>query len=550
MIRTHRSGRGARALAVAVLLAAAAAVPPTAFGQGSASPSKSPSPEEPSARQDAAIEWLPYAPGAFRRAQHENRLIMLVIDAPWSQTSHRAEQTLWSDSRVAAAIDARFVPVRVRADLRPDLVHRHPTSGLPAISLLLPDGAPLYFVREGREPRRVTLSTTDPERLIEALGRADAYYRDGKQEVIDRSRQSLEDELDQSRPERGKVDPSVATAVATQLEGEYDAKRRYFGGAPRVPRLEDLELLGVLSVSKAERWGALFRDPLTTMVDNLSDSEDGGLYSLARGLDWEDPVRTKLLSINARALELLSRVPASGGEAEQAEARAARVAGFLIERLGLESGGFAEAASTACPGGLCETPISAHTAAAAAALLEAGRVFDREAWIERGLAAARFLDEQRYRQRRGVVRATVDGRAVPGGTLLLTDLSWTCWAFLAAHEASGERRWLSAAEDLAATALNNLADRDGGMLADRLVVPAGPVTLRSAHYPVAGNARMARCLTRLSRALPEAQETVYRRAADRLLAAFAGSDEEMSAAERAVYAAAVLELDRIKEKKL
>lgn len=486
------------------------------------------------------LRWLSYAPAAFRRAQHDNRLILLVLDMPWSERSRQARERLWGHPKLVKLIDEAFVAVRERADLRPGLVRRHPAPGLPAMSLLLPDGTPLVFSREGAGGAPVAFSSLDPQRVIDALTEADTYYREKGAEAVQESRKKLAEAGTKALPTRGKTDPSVAPAVASALEGQYDPQRRYFGGAPRVPRLEALDLLGRMAAEDPDRWGSMFEGALSQMVAGLTDPEDGGLHSLARGLDWEDPEPVKLLSINAAALELLSVARARVPDTKSFAAPAGRLAGFLIETLGREGGGFATALAPACPGGRCDTVISGETARAAAALIRAGDAFEEKAWKARGLEAARFVRKARYGQRRGIVRGVVDGFAVPPGTIVLDDLAASTWAFLAAYDATGERAWLAAAEDLAGTAVRNLAHGKSGVLADMLVSPTGPAALRQARFPVIENARMARALMRLAGAAEDG--AVYRRAAERILGGFAGSEPQMKEPERAAYALAVLEL--------
>jgi uncharacterized protein YyaL (SSP411 family) len=523
-------------LLLAVLLAARGAAP------AAAAPEQAP--EEPAPAARPSIEWMEYVPAAFRRAQHDNALILLVLDMPWGGRSERAEEELWGDPGLVGLIEERFVPVRERADLRPDLARRHPAPGLPAMSLLLPDGTPLAFAPEnGGSATPLALSSLDPDRLAAALRQADAYYREQGAAAVRVSREHLASVVEEERPEPGKADPSAALAAAGQLEGLYDVQRRYFGGAPRFPRLDAVELLLLLSRDDPERWRSMAVGSLRAMLEGLTDPEDGGLRSLARGLDWEDPVPQKLLSINARALELTALASEVDGEKDLAQA-AERLAGFLISRLGTEAGGFATAIAPACPHGRCETVLSGDTGLAAAALIRAGRAFSRKPWIERGLEAARFLERERYRSRRGVVRAVVDGYAVPPGTIVLEDLAGTAWAFLAAHEATGEGSWLRAAEDVAGTALNNLSDGKSGVIGDVLISPNAPAPLRAAWFPVEDNARLARCLLRIAGKVDAKRGRVYRLAAERILSGFAGSERVMEPGARAAYGAAARALGR------
>jgi uncharacterized protein YyaL (SSP411 family) len=387
------------------------------------------------------------------------------------------------------------------------------------------------------------LTTLDPDRLAAALREADGYYRQDRKAAVEVSRESLSSVVQQARPRSDKAEPSAALSAAGRLESAYDAERRYFGGAPRVPRLDAIELLLRLAREDPERWRPMAVGPLRVMLQGLIDPEDGGLRSLARGLDWEDPVPEKLLEINARALELTALAqPVADGEGFTEPA--SQLAEFLTSKLGRPSGGFATAVAPACPEGRCGTVLSGDTGLAAAALIRAGRTFGEKTWIARGLEAARFLEQERYRKRRGVVRAVVDGFAVPPGNILLEDLAGVAWGFMAAYEATGEASWREAAEDVLRTALENLADGESGVLGDRLVAPNAPTPLRAARFPVGANARVARCLLRLSEEVGAKRGRMYRVAAERILSGFAGSARRMDLDERAAFGAAAWELGR------
>ncbi len=469
-------------------------------------------------RPPAKIPWKDWEPGAFRRAVMEDRLVLLVLDVPWSAACRAADREMWTDPAVAAAVADGYVPVRVRADLHPDILRRYPAEGWPAITLLLPDGSPLFFSPlEGGEPRRMTATLMPPDKLAELLGAARAWYRDHRQEAIRLARDRVKEIARTARPEKGPVDQAMAWGIAQNLRATFDAERRYFGGPPRIPRFDLLELMLTLGGEREDPWRVLGTAGLSTLAGKLVDPQDGALWRMALGLDWERPQREKLLDRNARYLDLLLLAWRETGRRSWSD-RARKVATFLVEKLGHEDGSLGEAIAEACPGGRDDTVITASNALAASALLRAAAVLDDAKLRERGLAAARFLRDRRWRKGRGVARAVVGDRGILPQHL--EDLSAAALAFLDAYQVTGDRAWLEAAADVARIALGNLLDRSTGALSDTIPVPSGPALQRVRIYPLRDNARMVRVLVRLFY-LTDSRS--WKRAAEGILRAFGKS---------------------------
>jgi hypothetical protein len=256
---------------------------------------------------------------------------------------------------------------------------------------------------------------------------------------------------------------------------------------------------------------------LETLASKLTDPADGALYRMASGLDWSDPQKEKLLDRNGRLLELQTlgfRVTGRRSFRDQA----LKTAAFLTGSLGNADGSFAAALCAACPGGRDGTVLSGANAVAAAALIRAGAALSEPALVERGLAAATFLKDRRWRAGRGVAHAVVEGEGLL--TIYLEDLAETAMAFVSAYEVTGQRAWLDAAADTAKVAVSNLRDAGTGALADRVVDPAAPGLLRFPLFPLEANSHMARALVRLFWLTGERR---YADAAKGILKAFAGS---------------------------
>ena len=191
------------------LLLLLAAAPPGA-AQATTTPPPAPAPAA------AGIEWLDLVPGTIRRALAEDRLLLLVLDVPWSEAARVSRETVFTDARVIEAVRAGYLPVRMRADIHPDVRARYPAEAWPDINILLPDGTPLFFSpKEGQgEPRRMTATLLRPEAMAQLLNEARVYY-----EVEGRARR-------RDRPQAGRADQGHGTADPGQDRGADGAGDR------------------------------------------------------------------------------------------------------------------------------------------------------------------------------------------------------------------------------------------------------------------------------------------------------------------------------------
>ncbi len=477
-----------RTILTVALLLLAAALP--------AAPTTS-SPPAPSAAPPAAgIEWLELTPGTIRRALAEDRLLLLVLEVPWSEAVKAANESVFTDPRVIAAVREGYLPVKVRADIHPDVRARHPAEAWPDINILLPDGTPLFFMpKDGKgEPRRMTATLLRPESMAQLLSEARVYYQVEGTNAVDVARKQVAQIKDTARPTAGKIEEAMVQGIATQLQSTFDPEARYFGGPPRLPRFDLVEFMLAFGAQQGDPWRTMGIASLETIVTKLTDPADGGLYRMASGLDWSEPQKEKLLDRSARLLELQTLAFRITGR-RSARDEALKTAAFLSGSLGNADGSFSSALCAACPGGRDATVLSGANALAAAALMRAGAALEDPALVERGLAAARFLKERRWRAGQGVAHAVVAGEGVL--PLYLEDLAETAMAFISAYEITGQKAWLDAATDIAKTAVSNLRDAGTGALADRVSDPAAPGLLRYPLFPLEANSHMARVLVRL-----------------------------------------------------
>ena len=114
-------------------------------------------------------------PGALEEAKKKNRLILLSLSAVWCHWCHVMDETTYSDEEIISYINEHFIPIRVDADMRPDIDTLYNQGGWPSTAILTPEGEVL------------TGGTyIPPKEMLSRLKRADAFFRDDKAALADR----------------------------------------------------------------------------------------------------------------------------------------------------------------------------------------------------------------------------------------------------------------------------------------------------------------------------------------------------------------------------
>lgn len=97
------------------------------------------------------VRWVPPA-GAAERARVQQKLVLYNFTAEWCPPCHQLDAQVFADEKLAAAINERFVAVRVvdrhreEGRNRPDIAElqqRYTVNGFPTLVFARPDGSPL-----------------------------------------------------------------------------------------------------------------------------------------------------------------------------------------------------------------------------------------------------------------------------------------------------------------------------------------------------------------------------------------------------------------------
>ena len=419
------------------------------------------------------IDWLEWDAGAFARAAHERKPVLLSITAAWCLACHEMDRTTYADPRVDALVRERFVPVRVNADRRPDINERYNLGGWPTTAFLTPDGDLMTggtFVSADRMPA-----------VLEQVAAAFQHTLGTGSDMTRGTRYSSEDGL----PGPDGLAPDLIEASFASFDDVFGG----FGDEPKFPHTAPLHLaLALFQDTHDERWQAIIERTLDAMADGgLWDRDTGGFHRYATRRDWQLPQREKLLETNAALLRVYASAAAALGRDVDRD-RSAGIARFITTALRADKGGY--------HGSDADTTLFADAnAVAARALLETATLLDDSRLGQEALDSFERTVMLCYRPGEGLAHY-FDGAARVRG--LLADQIEAAAALLDAHAITDAEPYKMMAEELGHFVVRVMWDATEGGCFDRATTQDDVGLLRVRRKPYVGNAEAASVFARLN----------------------------------------------------
>jgi uncharacterized protein len=502
---------------------------------------------------DNPVDWYPWGEEALGRARDEDRPILLSIGYAACHWCHVMEHESFEDVSTAAAMNERFVNIKVDREERPDLdavymeavVALSGHGGWPMTVFLTPAGEPFYGgTYYPPEPRHGMPSF---RQVLDSIAEA---WRDRRDDVSRAAAQLVEAVRHSAelQPSNDPLAESVLVTAEHSLQATFERTYGGWGRAPKFPNAPTLEFL-------LRREGDA---ALGMVAKTLDEMAAGGMYDLLGGgfhrysVDdrWLVPHFEKMLYDNA-----LLAAAYLHGWLVTGTGRYRDVAGetieYMLRELLLPEGGFASAQDADTDGveGLTFTwteeegvpaellqpfehgrsiirgeldeatrarlfaireqrpkplrddkAIASWNGLALAALAEAGRRLGRQDWIEAAGRLGDFLLGPLTGEGGRLRRSFRDGRTSGDG--YLDDYANVAHGLIELHVATGELRWLREANRLARLAVELFADEErGGFFlspadGERLVARTKEL---DDHPLPSGNSMLAHVLLRLAR---------------------------------------------------
>jgi uncharacterized protein YyaL (SSP411 family) len=459
------------------------------------------------------VKWQPWGRDAFILATKLDRPVLLYVGGDSCRWCVETDRAIYSDPEIGTMINTLFVPIRVDRDERPEIAQRYQSAverlaglrGWPLTVFLTTDGAPFFG----------------------------GTYFPADDPVTGRGMKQLLPEVARSYHDQHAVIVQRAELIRRLMlsEGEGSADR-----AVLRPAFIQSAVIGV-------------RDALAAAVENRSVT--GSVVSAAAVsllLSASARARDSLsLAIARRALYLmLDTSAANAGEAPPRLVRAALVGVLAQAWVVTGDRQFREA------GRALMHAVARDLRFSGAGLEPAGVFADQEGYVidavllaaatlgdagaeERAQSALDGLLQRAYARGWGVRHSVGAVPRIPTAITargLLQDQVQVASACLAAHQITGERRYLDVAIDLVALLDRSYADSLGGYF--DTAAPTPPASLADVATPAFAdrtkhalddllpgpNAVAAQVLSRLAQVTGN---TSYRRSAEATLEAFAAS---------------------------
>ena len=239
------------------------------------------------------VQWRSWGPEALAEARKKNRLVLLSLSAVWCHWCHVMDETTYSNDEIISYINEHFIPVRVDADLRPDIDALYNQGGWPSTAILTPQGEVIsggnYISPEellARLKRSAALFSTDPASIVDRLEEIKGMQELGR--IRDTGRMGLPDKRDLDK-------------IVEVLKDSFDAIHGGFGHSQKFPNPDAIEFLLSRYVRNRD---AGIKNILMKTLDGMAkgglhDKVEGGFFRYATKPDWSGPHYEKLLEVNA-----------------------------------------------------------------------------------------------------------------------------------------------------------------------------------------------------------------------------------------------------------
>jgi uncharacterized protein YyaL (SSP411 family) len=228
---------------------------------------------------DNPVDWYPWGEEAIARARNEQKPIFLSIGYSACHWCHVMEHESFEDATIAEQINAKFVPIKVDREERPDLDQIYMNAvqmltghgGWPMSVFLTPDLKPFYGGTYW--PPRASRGMPGFDQILAAVSDA---WRERRDQAIEGAEQLTVEirkiAAAQSSDSTGLLSIDLLNAAVNQLHRAHDTTYGGFGSAPKFPHPMALALL-------LGQWRRSGHDAtLDTAIHTLDRMAAGGIY--------------------------------------------------------------------------------------------------------------------------------------------------------------------------------------------------------------------------------------------------------------------------------
>lgn len=242
------------------------------------------------------VDWYPWGPEAFARAQAEDKPIFLSIGYSTCHWCHVMERESFESEAIARQLNEHFVCIKIDRERRPDIDEIYMTAvqlqgqrgGWPMSSFLTSDGKPFY-----------SGTYFPPDRFSVLLQRVREAWSQDRGELV-AGAERLAQAVQQATAARGtarQMGEEVFGAAVQHMGERYDDVLGGFGRAPKFPN--EPQLLFLLDHS-LRRGDAQTLRMVTHSLDAMArggiyDQVGGGFHRYSVDAQWLVPHFEKML---------------------------------------------------------------------------------------------------------------------------------------------------------------------------------------------------------------------------------------------------------------
>jgi uncharacterized protein YyaL (SSP411 family) len=246
------------------------------------------------------VDWLPWGPVAFARAQAENKPLLVSIGYSACHWCHVMERESFEDPGTAALMNESFVCVKVDREERPDVdaLYMEAVQGMtghggwPLNVFLTPEQLPFYggtyFPPDARHG--MPAWTQVLQAIAESWEQNGEEIRAGGERLRERLSGGARLSPSGEPLQESKLDDAIST-----LAESFDARHGGFGTAPKFPQAPVLELLLLRDSGRAMALSTLH----AMAGGGIHDQLGGGFARYSVDASWTVPHFEKMLYDNA-----------------------------------------------------------------------------------------------------------------------------------------------------------------------------------------------------------------------------------------------------------
>lgn len=442
------------------------------------------------------IRWHQWGREPFSEAKKLHKPVLLALSAVWCHWCHVMDETTYSDADVIAYINNNFIPVRVDADMRPDVDDLYNQGGWPSTLVLTPEG---NIVRGGTYVPRGD--------MVSWLKEGVTAFRNAGEGIAEKGKKKPE------RPPRPSSTKEVDLKMMVRVfRLGFDGQNGGFGNPQKFPNPEAIDfLLAEFTRSGDEDIRRMIIGTLDGMdAGGIHDSIGGGFFRYATRPDWSSPHYEKMLDLNASIAVNYASAYLVFGKAGYRKVLVGTIDYIMNNLYDRKTGGFygsqdadeayyTSGKRSGPPPRVDKTIYAGPNARMITALVDAWGATGSERYLKQAEATAGFMIRHLYSEKEGVYHYYRDGeKHLPG---LLADNVLFGDALIDLYNATGKRRYIGTARNVAGLLAGEFFDSRQGLFRTSsktiIVRPAEPGGLME-YNTAASNLGAAVFMLRLS----------------------------------------------------